>query len=120
MKSLFFALTVLLVFTSCQKEITGEIITDNGTPVSGGTSSASGNMKAQIDGAQWVADKGAGASFSTAGNGLPRLLNITGVSTDKKIFTITVVDSGLHTYTLNDNVMGAGALIDSSSSNPFA
>lgn len=121
MKSLFFALSVLLVFASCQKEITGEIITSSESAGStGSTNSTSGNMQAKIDGTLWVANKGAGASFSTAANGLPALLNISGVSTDNKIFTITVVDSGVHVYTLNDNVMAAGAFIDSSSSNPFA
>ncbi|HEX8462440.1 MAG TPA: DUF6252 family protein [Segetibacter sp.] len=119
MKSLFFILIAFFTFSSCQKEITGEVI-DTTTTTTPPATTVQGNMKAKIDGVQWIADKAAGASFSTAGNGLPRLLNITGMSKDKKLVTITLVDSGVHVYTLNDQVFQGGVFQDSASSNVFA
>lgn len=108
MKNFIIALSLLVVLVSCQKEYTAEISTEN--PGSGNTT---GSFRAKINSVQWTADKAAGASFTTAGNGLPRLLNISGLSNDKKIVTITLVDSGVHKYTFGEASMQGAAYFDS-------
>lgn len=114
MKIIITALSLLIILVSCQKEYTAEILNE---PQTGNTS---GSFTAKIDSKQFVADKGAGAVFSNAGNGLPRLLNISGLSNDKKFITITLVDSGVHKYTLGDNFPQAGGYIDSTLPNTYA
>ena len=49
-------LTGVIVFNSCQKEIDPSIIADPTPP------GATGNLKAKIDGTQWVANSAEGAS----------------------------------------------------------
>lgn len=92
----------IIILQSCQKEISYD---DN---------SLSGNFKAKIDGTQWIANKGTGASR------MQGIINITGYSTDKKYITITLLDSGVHRYTLSDATPNAAAFIDSTQANPFA
>ena len=101
-------LTGLFVFSSCQKEVDPSIIA-NPTPPG-----ATGNLKAKIDGTQWVANSVEGASRMLG------LINITGRSTDRKYLTITLTDSGVHNYTLDNNSMNAAAYVDSSLSNAFS
>ncbi|HEX3166457.1 MAG TPA: DUF6252 family protein, partial [Chitinophagaceae bacterium] len=46
------------------------------------------------------------------------LINIGGRSTDRKYLSITLTDSGVHNYTLDNMSMNAAAYIDSSLANP--
>jgi hypothetical protein len=100
---IFTALTIACSFIACQKEISGDV-----------TTGVTGNFKAKIDGTQWVADKAAAASRFGG------LINITGISNDKKLLTITLTDSGVHHYTLDQNSFNAGAFVDSNLSNTNA
>ena len=100
-------LTGVIVFNSCQKEIDPSIIADPAPP------GATGNLKAKIDGTQWVANSAEGASLMLG------LINIGGRSTDRKYLTITLTDSGVHNYTLDNMSMNAAAYIDSSLANPI-
>src|SRR6187401_2768938 len=98
-------LAVIIVVNSCQKEIDPSIIA---TPPPPG---ATGNLKAKIDGTQWVANSAEGATRMLG------LINIGGRSTDRKYLSITLTDSGVHNYTLDNMSMNAAAYIDSSLSN---
>ena len=95
-------LTGVIVFSSCQKEVDPSIIENNNPPL------VTGNLKAKIDGTQWVANSAEGASRMLG------LINISGRSTDRKYLTITLTDSGVHNYTLDNMSMNAAAYIDSS------
>lgn len=108
MKNFIAALSLLVVLVSCQKEYTAEISTQNP-----GSANTPGSFKAKINSVQWTADKSVGAVFTTAGNGLPRLINISGLSNDKKIVIITLVDSGVHRYTMDNNSWQYSAYLDS-------
>lgn len=106
MQKLFLSLLIiagLLVVQSCQKEI------DFGTGAA-----VTGNFKAKINGSQWVANSIA------SGNRMNGLISLTGRSTDRKYITITLTDSGVHNYTLNNSTLNAAAYIDSSLTNPTA
>lgn len=99
---------LLMAFSiiSCQKEVSEETL--NG----GSSNGVKGVLKMKIDGVQWVADQVATASIM---NGY---INITGVSKDKKYFTITLLDDEVKTYTVNPVVAeGVGALSDSAEFN---
>lgn len=115
MKIIVTVLSLLIVLASCQKEYTGEMGSESSTP-----GKTSGSFTAKINSVQWKADKGAGAVFSPEGNGLPRLLNISGLSYDKKIINITLVDSGVHQYTFGDDPFQVGLFIDSTLPNTYA
>ena len=115
MKIIITALSLLIILASCQKEYTAGIVNESSQ-----TGSTSGSFKAKINSQQFIADKAAGAAFSTAGNGLPRLINISGLSNDKKIITITLEDSGVHKYTIDGNSFHVGLYIDSTLSNTYA
>jgi hypothetical protein len=119
MKPFLLSLIALVFFSSCQKELTEEILRT--TPVTGGTS-GSGSMTAKIDGVAWVADKGAAATISPALGTVPGLINISGLSNGKKHLTITLTDSGSHNYLLPpDNLwMNAAAYVDSTQTNSFS
>jgi hypothetical protein len=97
-------MTAFVLLQSCQKEIDFGEETNN--PVTG-------DFRAKIEGTQWVANKGAGASR------MQGLINLSGYSTDKKYLTITLTDSGVHRYILSDATMNAAAYIDSSLANPL-
>ena len=101
----FVVLTGIIVFSSCQKEVDPSIIANPNLP---GTT---GNLKAKIDGTQWVANSAEGASRMLG------LISIGGRSTDRKYLTITLTDSGVHNYTLDNNSMNAASYIDSSLAN---
>ncbi len=107
-------MTILLI-AACSKEISLE--TDNpynpNNPLPPSPIEVTGEMKAKLEGAQWVANRAAGAAR------MQGLINITGMSTDKKIFTITLTDSGVHRYILSDLTMNAAALLDSSEAAPM-
>jgi hypothetical protein len=99
--AIFISLIVLIA--SCQKEI------DWGTG-----SSASGNFRAKINDTQWVANK------LTAASRFAGFINLTGRSNDNKLLSITLTDSGVHRYTLNDVTFNVAAYLDSNSTNPNA
>ena len=101
-------LTGISVFSSCQKEVDPSIIANPNLPTT------TGNLKAKIDGTQWVANSAESASRMLG------LINIGGRSTDRKYLTITLTDSGVHNYTLDNNSMNAAAYVDSSLSNVFS
>jgi len=107
-KGLFYSMLVLtgvIFFSSCQKEVDPNIIANpNPNPVTG-------NLRAKIDGTQWVANSATGA-FRMLG-----YISITGRSTDRKYLSITLTDSGVHNYTLDNNSMNAASYIDSNLSN---
>lgn len=97
-------ITLTTLIISCQKEISGDV----------NPQAVTGNFKAKINGEQWVANK------MTSGTRLLGLINVTGLSNDKKMLTITLTDSGAHTYTLDQNSMNAAAYIDSNLANKNA
>ena len=101
----FMVLSVIIVFSSCQKEVDPSIIA-NPTPLG-----PTGNLKAKIDGTQWVANSAEGASRMLG------YISILGRSTDRKYLQIALMDSGVHNYTLDNMSMNAASYIDSSLSN---
>ena len=105
MRLSFFSLTFfsfLVVLSSCQKEGTFDPNSPN-TPAG-----ASGNFTAKINGASWSANKVAAATRFSG------FISLGGLSTDHKMITITLTDSGVHKYTLSDVTLNAGAFVDSS------
>jgi hypothetical protein len=110
MRKLLYGLVILgsvLFIQSCQQEIDPNTISNTNNPVTG-------DFRAKINGTQWVANSIAAASRM---NGF---IGITGRSTDKKYITITLTDSGVHNYTLNDMTMNAAAYLDSTLADPSA
>lgn len=101
---LFLSVTGIFIFESCQKEIDWS----TGTP-----DAVTGDFRAKIDGIQWVANSAAGA-YRIGG-----LISISGRSSDKKYLTITLTDSGVHRYTLDDMSFNAASYIDSNLANPI-
>lgn len=95
----------LMIIQGCQQEITDPNANVNGV---------SGDFRAKIEGSQWVANSIA------SGSRMNGLINLTGRSLDKKYVTITLTDSGVHNYTLDDINMNAAAYIDSTLANPIA
>jgi hypothetical protein len=99
---------------ACEKETsfeTGSTPTGDttGNGGNGGGTNVTGDMRAKIDGVQWVADKATGAARM---NGL---ISIAGLSIDKKTIVMTLQDSGVHQYTLYyDGPLNVGAFQDSS------
>ena len=115
MRFLIFLVCALLstsVLISCQKEI--DFDPSNPANPNPANPLVTGNLKAKIDGVQWNATKVAGAARMTG------VINITGLSADRKLLTITLKDSGVHRYILSDMTMNAAAFIDSNDTNPFA
>ncbi len=95
---------------ACEKELsfeTGSIPTGD-TTGSGDGNNVTGDIRAKIDGVQWVGDKAAAAARM---NGR---IAIGGLSIDKKTVLITLADSGVHQYTLYYDGLNAGAFQDSS------
>jgi hypothetical protein len=103
------AISGLLLFASCQKEVNF-----NSRENDNNTNPVTGDFKAKIDGSQWLANKVAGASR------MGGLINVTGLSNDKRIITMTLEDNGVGSYTLDDIQMNVGALLDSNETNPIA
>ena len=109
---IFSVLLIAFYLTACQKEIAFSPNNPaNPNPV---TTAVTGNLKAKFDGVQWTATKGAAASR------IQGLINITGISADRKLLTITLTDSGVHRYTLSDMTISVAALIDSTDPNPYS
>jgi hypothetical protein len=103
------ALLMIISFFGCSKEMSYE------TPHQiGGGDTAS--FKAMINGVQWIAvDSLSGATI------LAGLINVTGISSDNKLVSITLVGSGTGTYTLNQSSASVLSYSDlnSSNTNPF-
>jgi len=98
------AITALFII-SCSKEVS--VDTTHASPAG-----ASGNFRAKIDGKEWVADK------VTEAVRLQGIISIAGISVDKKTVAITLLDSGVHTYTLSSTTINVAAYIDSSVADP--
>jgi hypothetical protein len=115
--SLLSILGALILLCSCQKEysLNDPSGTGSGTGGTGGGGSAvTGDFRAKIGGVQWVANQAASA---VRNNGI---INISGLSTDGQFVTMTLMDSGVHVYTLNDVVMNAGAYTPNQSQTTIA
>jgi hypothetical protein len=87
---------------SCSKE--KSIETGNG-----GGSAVTGVLKMKIDGVQWVANKGAGATI------VGGLIAIQGISNDDRFFNITLQDDGPVTYQLDNQALNVAVLTDANS-----
>src|SRR4030095_52365 len=99
-EKIFYGLVALMgvvTFNSCQKEVDPSILGNTNNPP------PAGNFRAKIDGVQWVANSAACASRMLG------FINITGRSTDKKYLSITLKDSGVHNYTLDQNSFNAAS-----------
>ena len=118
-KFVFAGITLcILGLVACEKETSFETgdtpavdTTGNnngGNGSNGGGINVTGDMRAKIDGVQWVAGKVAAAARM---NGR---IAIVGLSIDKKTVAITLADSGVHQYTLYYDGLNAGAYQDSS------
>lgn len=92
------AFLFILLIESCQKEVSF----DTGT-----NPSLSGDMRAKIDGQQWVSGLGASAHIAIG------RIAISGLSVDRKIILLNVVDSGVHRYTLNNAALNFAVYQDS-------
>ncbi|RYY58679.1 MAG: hypothetical protein EOO05_15625 [Chitinophagaceae bacterium] len=92
-------LSLALLFSSCQQEPDEEL--DPQPPA------ATGNLKATVGGVAWAADR-AEVSYRVAG-----LISISGLSINGRLLTMTLVDSGVHRYTLNATVVNGAAWVDS-------
>jgi Family of unknown function (DUF6252) len=106
MQKLFFSLLILSGFIflqSCQKEINFS---------TGNPTSITGDFKAKINGTQWIANSASSASRFSG------FISLTGRSTDKKYINITLLDSGVHNYILDDMSLNAASYIDSTLPNP--
>jgi len=91
---------VLGIFNSCQKELEDPGIY---------SSDPAANFKAKIDGIQFDADTSGAAIRADS------IISIAGKSNDGQIIVITVLDSGVHIYSLNFNsTTNVGGYIDSS------
>ncbi len=108
MKQFFPALLLLLCLTACQREVSDEVLEPSTPPTT------PGSFTAKINGVPWTADKAAAATFAPGSNGIPDLINIVGLGSDKKLITITLADSGVHNYTLSDQTFNVAAFQDSS------
>lgn len=97
-------LTFMLMLTACQQEPDEVLEPDPDLPV---VTPNTGNMKATIDGKAWVANRGV-AAYRMNG-----LISISGISTDRKVVTITLTDKGVGEYVLNTVEFNAGAYVDS-------
>lgn len=79
---------ILLVFSSCQKELSHE----------GPAPLQSGNFTALVDGVQWVATDSSAVATIVGG-----MIDITGISSDNHQLSITLDDTITGTYPLNPN-----------------
>jgi hypothetical protein len=101
----YLLLTVSVI--SCQKELSNET-------GAGGAAGVNGILKMKINGAQWVADKAAGASIFGG------YIVITGISNDKKNFIIQLEDQGATTYQLDQQNLNVAALTDENEVNNYS
>src|SRR5688572_16771361 len=99
-------LSVGYLLQSCQAEDGFDFDETPNDPVTG-------DFRCKINGEQWVANKAAIASRMAG------VINITGLTTDKKLITITLTDSGAHRYILSDVTGNAAALQDSTLAEPL-
>ncbi|HLZ16647.1 MAG TPA: DUF6252 family protein [Cyclobacteriaceae bacterium] len=95
---------ISLVNFACRKEVSVE--TSNGL---------SGNFRAVIDGKAWIA-----ADSEKSATILGGLINITGISADNQQLSITLDDTALGTYTLNQSSTSLAAFANNDSSGFFA
>ncbi len=105
-------LLILSIFmgllTGCGKELSEE---NGNLPGNTGPGQVTGDFRAKINGEQWVANKAAAAARISG------LINLTGLSTQGRLLTITLTDSGAKTYTLDENSINFAAYVDSTETN---
>ena len=96
---LFHVLTGIMLISlfGCNKELSYEI------PKNGGNNTT-GDFRAKIDGVQWIA-----ADNTKSASILNGIINITGVSSDNKMITITLVAQTTGTYPVDVNAPGIAA-----------
>jgi hypothetical protein len=108
MQKFFFTMVVavsgLFLLNACQQEIQDP----NGTQ-----NAVTGDFRAKIDGTQWVANSAA------SGSRMNGRIAILGRSNDRKYLAISLTDSGVHNYILDDMTLNAASYIDSSLPNPI-
>ncbi len=92
------AFLFIVSIESCQKEVSFD---------SGADPSLSGQMRAKIDGQQWVSGAGADAYI-----GMGRVV-ITGLNTDRKYILLNMADSGVHHYIVNSSSLNIALYQDS-------
>lgn len=99
---------MMVTFNSCQKELTDPNLST--TTTTGGT----GDFRAKINGVQFIASAASGSRVSG-------LIAVAGIGGGKQM-VITLQDSGVHHYTLDQTSMQAAAYTDSASGsiNAFA
>lgn len=102
---LIFAVLISL-FIGCGKELSEENGNQPGAP-----GQVTGDFRAKINGEQWVANKVANASRMSG------FISLGGLSTQGRLLTITLTDSGAKTYTLNSNSLNFAAYVDSTETN---
>lgn len=100
---LLMCLMLAVSVISCSKE--KSIEAGQGGP------SSTGVLKMKIDGQQWVASKAAGATI-VAG-----LIAIQGISSDDRVFNITLQDNGIATYQLDDQSLNVAVVSDANNPN---
>jgi hypothetical protein len=89
---------LILSFFGCNKELSYEI------PANGGNNSVAGDFRAKIDSVQWVA-----ANNTKGATILNGVINISGVSSDNKMISITLVGQSTGTYPVDINSPGIAA-----------
>jgi hypothetical protein len=105
------ALLAILSVIGCSKDMSYE------TPHQVGGGGDTANFRAMINGNQWIAvDSLSGATMITG------LINITGLSSDNKLVSITLVGNSTGTYLLNQGTASVLTYIDynSANNNPFS
>lgn len=98
----------LVFFTACQKETSIE--NSNNTNGSGVT----GDFRAKINGTQWVANQVAKADRAQG------LITLMGQSNDGKSLVITLTDSGVHDYVVDENTFNSAAYMTSATAAPLS
>ncbi|HEX4850898.1 MAG TPA: DUF6252 family protein, partial [Puia sp.] len=84
---------------ACQKELSYETSSGGGI-----TDTVPGDFRAKIDGTNWQATTTTEGASIIAG-----VINVTGISTDNKMITMTVVGESVGTYPLGGNNLSFGA-----------
>ncbi len=112
---LFWPLSILciLAFVACQKELSEENFQAPPSPTT--------PFEANVNGVRWLADNNYSATFSQVAAGSLQMLTIKGVSNDNRSITISLVDSGVHNYTLSPGGTGSNvASFEDSTVSPTA
>ncbi len=104
-KILFGLLSLLIIFSSCENELSLE----NGNNIG-----AAGDFRADIDGTSWVANA---VSRATRAGGV---ITLYGKDFNNKTITMMVKDSGVHSYSFSNNSTTNIGIYEDSSITPIA